>query len=169
MSSDLTFITNEEEQSLVNRFTALIKDTRFFDCLRGYFYTSGFYTLHKSLEKTEKIRILIGISTNKETFDLIQESRKEVQKTLHFSHKETKEEFLNQVVKELDNSSDSIDVEAGIRKFIEWLNEINPLKILAKIRSGIYPNIFQGTFARSAADVSRPNEVILSEYLVKGG
>jgi copper oxidase (laccase) domain-containing protein len=28
---------------------------------------------NKSLEKTENIRILIGISTNKETFELIQE------------------------------------------------------------------------------------------------
>lgn len=67
MSSDLTFITNEGGQSLLHRFTALIKDTRYFDCLVGYFYASGFYSIYKSLEKTEKIRVLIGISTDKET------------------------------------------------------------------------------------------------------
>ena len=77
MTTDLTFITNEPGKKLLDRFTALIKDTRFFDCLVGYFYTSGFYSIYKSLENTEKIRILIGISTDKETFDLIQESRKE--------------------------------------------------------------------------------------------
>ena len=95
MTSDLTFITNEEDKNLLNRFATLIKDTRFFDCLVGYFYTSGFYSLYKSLEKTENIRILIGISTNKETFDLIQTAKKENPQTLTLSHKETKDEFSN--------------------------------------------------------------------------
>ena len=62
-STDTTFITNEGEKNLRERFRVLIKDTRFFDVLVGYFYTSGFYVLYKSLENTEKVRILIGIST----------------------------------------------------------------------------------------------------------
>jgi hypothetical protein len=42
MSSDLTFVTNEPGNSLRDRFTALLTDdTRFFDCLVGYFYISG--------------------------------------------------------------------------------------------------------------------------------
>jgi len=28
--------------------------TSFFDCLVGYFYTSGFHALYKALEKTER-------------------------------------------------------------------------------------------------------------------
>jgi len=154
MPDDLTFITNEEDRNLLNRFATLIKDTRFFDCLVGYFYTSGFYTLHKSLEKTEKIRILIGISTNRETFDLIQESRREFQKTLHFSHKETKEEFSNQVVKELDDSPDSIDVEAGIRKFIEWLKS-GKLEIRAYPSETIHAKLYIMTFQEGDRDVGR--------------
>ena len=67
MQTDLTFITNEKQRSLLKRFQVLIKDTRFFDVLVGYFYTSGFHALYKSLEDTEKIRILIGISTNPQT------------------------------------------------------------------------------------------------------
>ncbi len=39
---DLTFITNESGQSLKQRFEVLIKDTRLFDCLVGYFYTNPF-------------------------------------------------------------------------------------------------------------------------------
>ena len=31
MNSDLTFITNEKNQTLLDRFRVLIKDTRFFD------------------------------------------------------------------------------------------------------------------------------------------
>ena len=54
MNTDLTFITNEPDASLLNRFKILIKDARFFDSLVGYFYTSGFYKLYPLLEKTEK-------------------------------------------------------------------------------------------------------------------
>jgi len=67
MTTDLTFITNEENQTLKDRFNVLIKDSRFFDCLVGYFYTSGFCAIYQSLENTEKISILIGISTNQKT------------------------------------------------------------------------------------------------------
>ena len=95
MKTDLTFITNEKDRRLLDRFTVLIKDTKFFDVLVGYFYTSGFYAIYRSLEKTEKIRILMGISTSKQTLDLINQSKQE---SLPFSHAETKEEFGNAVV-----------------------------------------------------------------------
>lgn len=58
MNSDLTFITNEKDQNLKERFEVLIKDTKFFDCLVGYFYASGFHAIYKSLEKTKKVPIL---------------------------------------------------------------------------------------------------------------
>ena len=67
MTMDLTFITNEHGQSLQNRFSELIKHTSFFDCLVGYFYSSGFHSIYKSLEETEKIRILIGIIKSQPT------------------------------------------------------------------------------------------------------
>ncbi len=60
---DLAFITNEKDQSLKDRFEVLVKDTSpvlrynrisFIDCLVRYFYTSGFHTLYKALEKTER-------------------------------------------------------------------------------------------------------------------
>src|SRR5664280_3109690 len=71
MTTDLTFITNEKGKHLKERFEVLIKDSKLFDCLVGYFYTSGFHAIYNSLENTEKIRILIGISTNKQTHDLL--------------------------------------------------------------------------------------------------
>ena len=95
--SDLTFITNEKGQNLLERFKVLIKDTEFFDVLVGYFYTSGFHALYKSLDKTKKIRILIGISTNKRMLELIEQSR---QAELQFSHAETKEHFSDLLVSE---------------------------------------------------------------------
>ena len=53
MDSDLTFITNERNQTLLDRFKVLIKDTQFFDVLVGYFFASGFYAIYKSLDFQE--------------------------------------------------------------------------------------------------------------------
>ena len=80
MATDLTFITNEAKyQTLKDRFNILIRYLRFFDVLSGYFYTSGFYAIYRSLESTEKIRILVGISTDKRALDLFTVAKEEVQ------------------------------------------------------------------------------------------
>ncbi|OGJ49829.1 helicase [Candidatus Peregrinibacteria bacterium RIFOXYB2_FULL_32_7] len=153
MTTDLTFITNEKGESLLNRFTALIKDTRYFDCLVGYFYTSGFHSMYKSLESTEKIRILIGISTDKKTFDLIQESKRQTSLAT-FSHKETKEMFSEEVVKELNDSADVHEVEEGIRKFIDWLRN-GKLEIRAYPADTIHAKLYIMSFKEGDRDVGR--------------
>lgn len=154
MTSDLTFITNEGDKNLLNRFATLINDTRFFDCLVGYFYTSGFHSIYKSLEKTENIRILIGISTNKETFDLIQTAKKENLQASFLSHKETKDEFSNQVVIEMETSKDSFEVEDGIRKFIDWLKS-GKLKIRVFPAETIHAKLYIMTFKEGDRDAGR--------------
>ena len=54
--TDLTFLTNAQGQTLREPFFAVLlhNDTRFFDCLVGYFYISGFHKLYPSLENVEK-------------------------------------------------------------------------------------------------------------------
>lgn len=47
VNSYLTFITNEKGQNVKERFEVLIKDTKFFDCLVGYFYASGFHAIYQ--------------------------------------------------------------------------------------------------------------------------
>ena len=59
MNTDLSFITNEENQTLKERFEVLIKDTSFLDCLVGYFYSSGFHAIYHSLENTEKKELFV--------------------------------------------------------------------------------------------------------------
>ena len=117
MNTDLSFITNEEKQSLKERFEILIKDTSFFDCLVGYFYSSGFHAIYQSLESTEKIRILIGISTSRQTFELLENANKPKQQQIDFSHAETKQEVENLVQKEMEDSEDNKKVEEGVNKF----------------------------------------------------
>ena len=97
--TDLTFFTNEPDQTLLDRFKVTIEqNTRFFDVLVGFFKTSGFFKLYESLEKTEKIRILVGISLNRYAYELIQKAEQEKQLSLRLSHSEAKDDFARNVV-----------------------------------------------------------------------
>ena len=154
MDSDLTFITNEKNRNLLQRFKVLIKDTQFFDVLVGYFFTSGFYTLYKSLEKTEKIRILIGIGTNKQIVDLAQESENLKQNVLQFSSAEAKEQFSRETINEMNDSQDSQQVAEGVVKFLEWL-EAGKLEIKAYPTANIHAKLYIMTFAKSDRDAGR--------------
>lgn len=151
VNSDLTFITNEPDRRLLERFKVLIKDTRFFDVLVGYFYTSGFYSLYTSLEKTEKIRILIGIDTDKDTHILIKKSQ---QQDMIFSHTETTQKFSNTVEEELSDSEDSPQVEEGIAKFIEWLKS-GKLEIKAYPSHNLHAKLYIMTFLETDRDKGR--------------
>ncbi len=152
--TDLSFITNEKNQNLKQRFEVLIKDTSFFDCLVGYFYTSGFHTLYKSLEKTEKIRILIGISANRQTYDLLEQARTSQQQPIIFSHAETKERIESLVEEELADSEDKQEVEDGVNKFIEWIRN-GKLEIRTYPSQNIHAKLYIMTFYDGDRDVGR--------------
>ncbi len=151
MANDTTFITNEQDQTLAKRFSSLIKDTKNFDCLVGYFYISGFYLIYKSFEKTEKIRILIGISTNKRTYDLIQES-----KTPQQTHcnKEIKDYISTQIIEEMKKSKDNFEVETGARKFVEWLRS-KKLEIRVYPNDNIHAKVYIMSFNKNDRDKGR--------------
>ena len=170
--SDLTFITNEKDQNLLERFKVLIKDTEFFDVLVAYFWTSGFYAIYKSLESTQKIRILIGISTNQETADLIQQSNQETTDLIQqsnqetadliqqsnqeqsFSHSETKKYFSKMLVNEMENSKDIKPVEEGVTKFLEWLKS-GKLEIKAYPSQDIHAKLYIMSFDKEDRDKGR--------------
>lgn len=151
MSNDLTFITNEEDKTLYDRFNTLINNSTFFDCLVGYFYTSGFHKVYKALENTEKIRILIGISTNPQTYKLIDESRQ--QKTLTSDY-EIKDKFSQIVVEEFDESPDNIDVETGTQKFIKWIRS-GKLEVHAYPSEKIHAKVYIMSFKEGSVDDGR--------------
>ncbi len=154
MNTDLSFITNEKNQSLKDRFEVLIKDTSFFDCLVGYFYTSGFHALYKSLEQTEKIRILIGISTDRPTYELIAKAANPKQQVMQFSHAEAKEEVEKLVEQELADSEDNRSVEEGVHTFIEWIRS-KKLEIRAYPSQNIHAKLYIMTFCEGDRDVGR--------------
>lgn len=154
MHTDLSFITNEKGQTLAERFNILIKDTKYFDCLVGYFFTSGFYKIYKSLENTQKIRILIGIRTDWETYELLRISQTDNNKNIQFSHAETKDKFEKQIEEEMENSEDRYEVEEGINKFIQWIKE-QKLQIRAYPSQNIHAKLYIMTFKEGDRDVGR--------------
>ena len=117
MKTDLTFFTNEQGSTLLDRFTQTLKDVKYFDILVGYFRSSGFFRLYKSFDNIEKIRILVGLNLDKKTFQIIETANNQ-----NFeSHAKIKEIFGTELVSEIDNSSDTKEIEDGIIKFIEYL------------------------------------------------
>jgi len=149
--SDLTFITNEKTQTLLERFKVLIKDTELFDILVGYFYTSGFHAICHSLEQTRKIRILIGINTSRQAAQEIEYAR---QQALPLSHAEAKDHCDERLVEEMDKAEDSKQVEEGVRKFLEWLHS-GKLEIKAWPTDNLHAKLYILSFTDDDRDTGR--------------
>ena len=154
MSSDLTFITNEPGTSLRDRFGVLLgDDTRFFDCLVGYFFISGFYKLYPALEKVEKIRILVGLQTDRTAYELLQRAKEQGDLVLR-SHASAKEQVSKDVLIELEKSPDSAEIETGVHKFIEWIRSAK-LEIKAHPAENLHAKVYIMTFAEGDRDKGR--------------
>ena len=107
-------------------------NTRAFDCLVGYFYLSGFRRLADALQQTEKIRVLIGLSTDRPTYELLSQAKEQIHLNLR-SHAEAKEAVPGEILSELEHAADSADVEDGVRQFIEWVKS-------GKLQVRVYPS-----------------------------
>lgn len=151
-NSDLTFFTNEPDATLLDRFVKTLNTAKHFDILVGYFRTSGFFRLYQSFESIDKIRILVGLNTDKKTFEIIEDSK---QSSLDFeTHQNTRLSFSSEVVSELEKSEDSYDVEVGVRKFIEFLQS-GKLEIRAYPSKDIHAKVYIIRFAENDRDYGR--------------
>ena len=154
MSSDLTFITNEPGKHLRERFTVLLgDDTRFFDCLVGYFFISGFHTLHPALTKTEHVRILVGIKTDRATFDLIQSAKGQQEFVLE-SHAQVREQLPGEILSEFQKSRDTPEIEEGVRRFVEWIKS-GKLEVRAYPSERLHAKLYIMTFHEGDRDNGR--------------
>ena len=138
MSNDSSFFTNEPGATLADRFGDFLKDTELFDALVGYFYSSGFHAIYPSLKDTDNIRILIGISTSQETFNLINQGNQVFQDEV-ISDAQTKERVGQRIEAEMADSEDSKVVENGVQTFIEWIKS-GKLVIKAHKSQNIHAN-----------------------------
>ncbi len=119
--TDLTFFTNEEGATLLDRFKRTLADTKYFDVLVGYFRVSGFYQLYDSIEGLEKTRILIGLGIDETAYQNIKNYQH--QTTADFESQATvKTQFESQILEEIENTNEpDRHLEIGLRKFIELL------------------------------------------------
>ena len=153
-SSDLTFITNEQGKHLADRFAVLLgTDTRFFDCLVGYFFVSGFHRLCHALTKTEKIRILIGIKTDRVIHGLIQTAKDQRESDL-VSHAQVRDQLPGQILDEFQKSSDSSEIEDGVRTFVEWIKS-GKLEVRAYPSERLHAKLYIMTFHEGDRDRGR--------------
>lgn len=131
--NDLTFFTNEQGQTLGDRFKKIIQsNTQFFDVLVGYFRASGFYELYEALENVEKIRILVGINVDEETILINNVARSADGEKYYFTPKEIKTFTKKAIKEEMDNSDDTYEIDLGVKKFIEYIEN-------GKIEIRVYP------------------------------
>jgi len=153
-SSDLTFLTNEPGNTLRDRFGVLLgEDTRYFDCLVGYFFISGFYRLYPALEKVEKIRILVGLKTDSTAYQLLQQAKEQGELALK-SHASTREQVSGDVLAELENAPDRADIETGVHKFVEWVRS-DKLEVKAHATENLHAKVYIMTFAEGDRDKGR--------------
>ena len=148
--NDLTFFTNEVNNTLLDRLKTILKTVEFFDILVGYFRISGFHQLYKSFENIEKIRILVGLNIDKKTFSIIETSR--VEGKLDFeTHTRTKEIIGKKLIEEIRTSEDTQEVEKGIFKFIEWLKS-GKIEIKAHPTHNLHAKVYISRYFKDDRD-----------------
>ena len=135
-NTDLTFFTNKEGKTLLDRFKTTLSDTQLFDALVGYFRSSGFYQLYPSIEPIEKTRILVGLGIDENSYQTI--NIYHAQTVIDFnSHTEAKKSYQDNLIDEIEKSKESDQhLEIGIKKFIEFLQTNCPDVLQDKQKGG---------------------------------
>ena len=145
MISDLTFLTNEPERKLSSRLNDLLSKSTRFDCLVGYFYVSGFDLIRKALEPCEKIRILIGLGTEREVYEALQ---RENGRLPFRPQSETVRSFKRIVLDQLEHAEETIEVESAIEQLVRWCQH-GKVEIRAYDKASIHAKVYVFTFDKS--------------------
>lgn len=153
MTNDLTFFTNQPNETLLDRFKATLNHIQYFDVLVGYFRTSGFHLLYESFEQIEKIRILVGLNVDRQAFEIIDHAHSQL--SLDFkSHQQTKGDFADGLVQEMERSPDTYDTEIGVKKFMAFIQS-GKLEIKAHPSQNIHAKVYISRFPEGHYDYGR--------------
>ncbi|MEX1135394.1 MAG: helicase-related protein [Balneolales bacterium] len=113
------FFTNQGDNNLLRKFEGVfenIESIRHFDALVGYFRASGYFKVRPFLNKIPKIRILVGINVDKLT------KKYHVKGQMYLENpEETKLEFLNAIIENIQKADYDEVTEKGIIQFINDL------------------------------------------------
>jgi len=113
------FFTNQDENSLLKKFEGVfanIESIRHFDALVGYLRASGYFKVRAFLDKIPNIRILVGINVDQ----LIKKYHDKGQLYLA-NPDETKNDFIREIIKNIQEANYDEVTEKGILQFIDDL------------------------------------------------
>ena len=147
---DITFITNEGENTLERRLTELLKNADALDILVGYFRASGFDLIarHFAPDSQIHVRALVGIGTDAETVNRVKNS-------LDFqSTASVREKCADDAEKDMAKSPDSGEVERGAYKCMEMLKG-GRMEIRAYPEGNLHAKLHIITFAEGDRDRGR--------------
>ncbi len=139
--TDTKFFTNKPNNTLYERFAAILKsNTQFFDVLVGYFRSSGFFSMYNSLQDVEKIRILVGLNIDKHTIEFF-DMANEQYTFFDVTTNQSKMIMQKEVAQEFAETEPSSDVEQGVRIFIDWLKS-GKMEMRMYIKNPIHAKVY---------------------------
>lgn len=133
------FFTNQGDNSLLKKFEGVfsnIPSIKNFDALVGYFRSSGYFKIRPFLDKLPKIRILVGINVDK----LIKKYHDRGQLYLE-NPEETKETFLEDIIKDIQDANYDEETEKGMIQFINDLID-EKIEIRAHPKKKIHAKVY---------------------------
>ena len=111
------FFTNRNGNTLMKEFTGILTHNptlEQFDAVVGFLRASGYFALRPLLDNINKARILIGIDVDK----YIVRANKSG-KLFFGAEEEVREEYLQMLLKDIEKSHYSIEVENGIKQMVQ--------------------------------------------------
>ena len=113
------FFTNTEENTLIKKFEGVFSynpKIHHFDALVGYFRASGYFRVRPFLDNVSEIRILVGIN-----IDRLLENAYLQGYEFFKNHEKTRDEFLQELKKDIDSANYDKETEEGILQFFDDL------------------------------------------------
>lgn len=109
------FFTNAEENTLLNKIQGIFehRNIHFFDALVGYFRSSGYFRIREFIDKSEKIRILVGIDVDSLTAQYAAKGSE-----IKFIADDVRDDFLKKAEADIQSSKYRKEIEDGIRQFL---------------------------------------------------
>lgn len=110
------FFTNQNSNTLHKKFIGIfdnINNLHVFQAIVGYFRSSGYFAIRENLLKIPKVRIIVGINTDKITAEANRRG------LIYFEdNKKTRDEFIHWMKEDIKEARYGKDVEEGILNFI---------------------------------------------------
>ena len=133
------FITNDSNDTLEARFNKSLIYTKAFDVLVGFFRISGFKKIFHNLENVEKIRILVGLNLDSQSYQYI--SLANQSEPRFYDDLKIKEQFSAEIENQALQDENEQDLEESARKLIKFIRS-KKLEIRAYSKGRLHAKVY---------------------------